>query len=176
VLTPLASVPGRLTGSNFNNQTLSPDSRQSSRRGPSGPPPGARQIPVLGLAPTHWHALCPLQCMRTTSAQRCTSFTLCLALAFWSVEALAIPEQESLENLSRDTAEVFVSYVYQTGHPPDADDLLSAACAQCRRMGYAKAVRSVSPTLKQCIAFGTSRATCVREMATDKFSCTHYDS
>jgi len=115
--------------------------------------------------------------MRATLGQFCTSFALCLALAFWSVEALAVPEQESLDNPSRDTADVFVSYVYQTGHPPDANDLLTAARAQCRIMGYTDAVRRLSPTLKQCIAFGQSDAMCEREMATDSFECTsHNDS
>ena len=111
--------------------------------------------------------------MRATSAQCCTSFVLLLALASWSVEALATPKQESLENLRRGTAEVFVSYIYQAGHPPDVGDLLTVARAQCRRMGYTDAVRNLDPTLKQCIAFAASGAMCVREMATDSFHCTH---
>jgi hypothetical protein len=109
--------------------------------------------------------------MRATSAQCCANFALRLVLALWPIEAWAIPEQESLDNLSRGTAGVFISYVYQTDHPPDADDLLPVARAQCRRMGYMDAVRSLDPTSKQCLTLSTSGAMCMRKMATQRFDC-----
>jgi hypothetical protein len=109
--------------------------------------------------------------MRATSAQYCTSFALRLVLALWPIEAWAIPEQESLDNLSRGTADVFISYVYQTGHAPDADDLLPVARAKCRSMGYTDAIRSLDPTSAQCLTLSTSGAKCMRKMATQRFDC-----
>jgi len=66
--------------------------------------------------------------------------------------------------------EVFVTYTYETQHPPDPEDVLQVARAQCRRLGYANAARSSDPTLRQCTAFGPG-AICMRERATDNFSC-----
>jgi hypothetical protein len=103
------------------------------------------------------------------SAQR-TSFALCLALVLWAGDAFATPEDGSRDNFDSGNAEVFVSYVYQTGHPPNADALLRVAREQCKRSGYADAIRSTNPTLKQCI--GTSGAVCMREMGTASFDCT----
>jgi hypothetical protein len=107
--------------------------------------------------------------MSADSAQH-TRFMLCLAVALWAGNVFATPENESLDKFDSGNAEVFVSYVYQTGHPPNADALLRVARAQCKRLGYADAIRSTNSTLKQCI--GTSGAVCMREMATASFDCT----
>jgi hypothetical protein len=66
--------------------------------------------------------------------------------------------------------EVFVTYSYVTDSPPYPEDVLEVARAQCRRSGYANAVRSEEPTVRQCISVPTGPA-CVRERATDNFTC-----
>jgi hypothetical protein len=56
-------------------------------------------------------------------------------------------------------------------------DVQQVARAQCRRMGYANAARSSDPTLRQCLEVPALGAPgmpliCMRERATDNFSCT----
>jgi hypothetical protein len=75
-----------------------------------------------------------------------------------------------VDKIDRAGNEVFVTYNYETQHPPDPEDVLQVARAQCRRLGYANAARSSDPTLRQCTAIGPG-AICMRERATDNFSC-----
>jgi len=67
--------------------------------------------------------------------------------------------------------EVIVIYNYQTQFPPDPEELLQVARAQCRQDGYADAAMGSYPTLRQCTAVNTYGGTCARERATDSFSC-----
>ena len=67
--------------------------------------------------------------------------------------------------------EVIVIYNYQTQFPPDPEEVLQVARAQCRQDGYADAAMGSYPTLRQCTAVNTCGGTCARERATDSFSC-----
>jgi hypothetical protein len=77
-----------------------------------------------------------------------------------------------VDKIERGTDEVFVTYSYQTGLPPDFDEVLQVALAQCRRLGFHNAVRSTDPTLRQCTAVGSYGGACMRESATGNFCCT----
>jgi hypothetical protein len=91
-------------------------------------------------------------------------------------EALAAPQAKKstlyVDKIERGTDEVFLTYSYQTGFPPDFDDVLQVALAQCRRLGFHNAVRSADPTLRQCLATAVYGGVCMRESATDNFCCT----
>ena len=99
-----------------------------------------------------------------------------IALTLAAGDAIADPQTKKptlyVEQIEDGKGEVFVTYAYQTGLPPDPEDVLELAQARCRRMGYANAVRSGDPTVHQCLAVTTISAQCVRERATDNFACT----
>jgi hypothetical protein len=90
------------------------------------------------------------------------------------VSAPAAPQEQRptlyVDKIDLGESEVFVTYNHETREPPHPDDVLDVARAQCRRMGYIDAVRSTDPTLRQCMAIGPG-AICMRERATDNFTC-----
>lgn len=101
------------------------------------------------------------------------SFGHCLALVLAARDTLAAQQAKKptlyIDKIETGTDEVFVIYSYQTGFPPDADDVMQVARAQCRRLGFRNVERSADPTLRQCTAIGTVGAACYRGTGDGQF-------
>jgi hypothetical protein len=101
-------------------------------------------------------------------------FICLLAAMLAPTQALAQQKRPTLyvDKIEIGNAEIDVTYSYVSGFPPDPDEVLQVAGAQCRRLGYDKAVRSSDPTLRRCLSVNTIGGGCAREAATDNFGCT----
>jgi hypothetical protein len=106
--------------------------------------------------------------------RRCILFSFVLCLAVTLGEAFAAEEAKKptlyVDSIERGDDEVFITYSYRTGSPPDSAEIFQVALAQCRHLGFHNAVRSPDPTLRKCTAIGPG-AVCMRESATDNFCC-----